>query len=141
MNAWVSPILAWLATVQRMVWQKSTDLPSHRRDQLLKCADRAAQEAVTVARKFRTDLPHALRESALIAALKRQIRKARQLLNESLAVAERQGARHEYAQTLLARGRVGHQNSWPEAGQDLSTARQLLRTLGAEFGLDDAAEA
>jgi two-component system sensor kinase len=87
---------------------------------------------------LQNDLPHALRESGLVAALQGQVRKARQYLDESLAVAERQGARFEHAQTLLARGQLGAQHDWPEAQQDLTSARQALRSLGADFALDEA---
>ena len=86
--------------------------------------------------KFQTDLPHALRECGLIAALQGQVQKARRYLDESLAIAERQGARFEHAQSLLARGQVGQQHSWPEAPQDVTSARQALHALGANFSLD-----
>ena len=139
MNAWVSPILPWLATVHRLQWLRSTALVPHRRLQLLKIARRAARHALTVARTCQTDLPHALRECGLIAALRGQVRQARKYLDESLAVADCQGARFEHAQTMLARGQVGLLHGWPEAQQDLTTARQTLRSLGADFALDDAA--
>ena len=48
------------------------------------------------------------------------LRLARRHLDESLAVAERQGARFEHAQTLLARGRVGLEAGWPDAQADLA---------------------
>ena len=61
-----------------------------------------------------------------------------QYLDESLAVADRQGARFEHAQTLLARGQVGQQHGWADAQHDLTTAREALCALGADFVLDDA---
>jgi tetratricopeptide (TPR) repeat protein len=137
MNAWVGPVLPWLATTYRLQWHRSTDLDPHRRRQLLDSARQSARQALAFARKFQTDLPHALREAGLIAALQGQVRQAREYLDESLAVAQRQGARFEYAQTLLARGRLGQQHGWPEAQQDLATARQSLRDLGGDFALDN----
>lgn len=137
MNAWVSPVLPWLATTFRLQWQKSTDLVPHRRRQLLRSARRAARQALSIARKFQTDLPHALREAGLIAAMQGSVAKARGYLDESLAVAERQGARFEHAQTLLARGRVGLEVGWPGAQEDAANARQALRLLGADFALDE----
>jgi len=100
-----------------------------------------AKKAVKVARKFQNDLPHALREAGLIAAMQGSIRKARQYLDESLAVAERQGARFEHARTLLARGRVGMEVGWPDAQEDLTAAGQTLRALGADWALGEAREA
>ncbi|MCH8147608.1 MAG: AAA family ATPase [Planctomycetes bacterium] len=138
MNAWVSPILPWLATTYRLQWQKSTDLVPHRRRQLLKNASRAARQALRVARKFKTDLPHALREAGLIAAMQGSTRRARKHLDESLAVADRQDARFEHSQTLLARGRLGTELGWPGAEEDVATARQALRSMGADFALDEA---
>src|SRR5438477_12284999 len=66
------------------------------------------------------------------------VRRARKHLDESLAVAERQGARFEHAQTLLARGRIGLEVRWPGADEDVKNARQALRALGADFALDEA---
>ena len=93
---------------------------------------------MSVARKFQTDLPHALREAGLVAAMQGAIQKARKFLDESLVVAERQGARFEHAQTLLARGRVGLEVDWPGSAEDVATARQALTSLGADFALDEA---
>ena len=137
MNAWVGPILPWLATTYRLQFEMSTEsVPRHRR-QLFKKARRAARQALGVARRFQTDLPHALREAGLIAAMEGSVKLARKHLDESLAVADRQGARFEHAQTLLARGQVGQQYGWPQAQQDLTSATQSLQSLGADFALDN----
>ncbi len=136
-NAWVSPVLPWMATTYRLQWERKTDLVPHRRRQLLESAVRASRQAVKMARKFQTDLPHALREAGLVAAMRGSIHRARKHLDESLAVAERQGARFEHAQTLLARGRVGLEVGWPAAQEDVVSARQALRALGADFALDE----
>ncbi len=138
-NAYVLPLRSWLASALRRQFEKSPDSSSAHRSPLLKRASKTARQAVRTARSFQNDLPHALRECGLSAALRGQVHKARQHLDESLAVAERQGARFELAQTLLARGQVGQKHGWPEAQQDLTTARQALHALGADFALDDAA--
>jgi tetratricopeptide (TPR) repeat protein len=117
--------------------EKTPDTPGGDRAALLQRAGKTARQALRTARTFQNDLPHALRECGLIAALQGQVAQAREHLDESLAIAQRQEARFEYAQTLLARGRVGQQHAWPEAQQDLATARQSLRDLGAAFALDD----
>jgi hypothetical protein len=82
-----------------------------------------------LARRFANDLPHALREGALLAALAGRPRRARKLFAESLAVAARQGARYEHARTLLARGQTGRRLGWPGAADDLVAARQALPAL------------
>jgi len=138
MNAWVAPILPWLATAYRLQWEKSNDLVPDRRRRLLLSARRAARQALGVARTFQSDLPHALREAGLVAAIQGSIGRARQQLDESLAVAQRQGARFEHAQTLLARGRVGKEVGWPDAEEDLTSAREALRGMGADWALGEA---
>lgn len=84
-----------------------------------------------IARRFPTDLPHALREAGLLAAIHGLPQRALRYLNESLAVADRQGARYEYAQSLLARGRVGLAHSWPGAAEDIAEAERLLADMRA----------
>jgi two-component system sensor kinase len=137
-NAWVFPLLPWLVSALRRQAEKISNwTPSHRRS-VLERASKAAVQALKVARSFQNELPHALREAGLVAAMQGSIPKARKYLDESLSVAERQGARFEHAQSLLARGRVGTEVGWPEAECDLKTARQALRSLGADFALGEA---
>ena len=138
-NQYVRPLLPWLASPLRRKAELSRDDAAVDRSGLLKRAMNVARRSLRVARKFQNDLPHALRECGRIAELEGQVRKAREYLDESLAVAERQGARFEHAQTLLARGQVGLQHDWPEAQHDLDTARQALRSPGVDFALDTTA--
>ncbi|MBI2804954.1 MAG: protein kinase [Planctomycetes bacterium] len=137
-NTYVAPILPWLATALRRQAEQMPDVHSGDRVALLKRAGKIAGQALRTARAFQNDLPHALRERGLIAALQGRPGKARQDLDESLAVAERQQARFEHAQSMLARGRLGQQYGWPDAERDLMTARQALASLGADFALDQA---
>ncbi len=137
-NAYVRPLLPWLASALRRQAETTSSWAPGRRKALLKRARKAARKALKVTRTFQNDLPHALREAGLIAALEGSVKTARRHLDESLAVAKRQGARFEHAQTLLARGRVGREVGWPEAEEDLTTARQALRALGADWTLGEA---
>jgi PAS domain S-box-containing protein len=140
-NAWVSPLLPWLATALREAAQTATDVTPWRRRVLLRRAASAARKGLRLARKFQNELPHALRENALIAAALGRQRKARRLFAESLAVAQRQGAMYEHAQTLLARGRVGLELGWPEAAQHMAGAQEALRALEASALENGAAAA
>jgi serine/threonine protein kinase len=137
-NAWTQPLRPWLASALRRQAEKTPVSQSRSRSVLLNRAGKAARRALRVARTFQNDLPHSLRECGLIASLNGRTDLARHFLDESLAVAERQGARLEYAQTLLARGRIGINLGWPEAQQDCTSSRQLLTALGADFALNDA---
>ncbi len=141
-NAWVSPLLPWLATALRLQAQKTPDVTPDRRRALLRQARRAARRALRLTRKFQNDLPHALREYGLLCAMRGQARKARRCFDESLAVAERQCARYEHAQTLQARGQVGLEQDWRGAAEDLAAAQQALRALEAPVGgRSDASDA
>ena len=53
-------------------------------------------------------------------------RKARRLIDKSLRLAERQEARYEYAQSLLARGCLGRELGWTGAEQQIADAHALL---------------
>jgi two-component system sensor kinase len=140
-NAWIYPLRCWLASALRRQAELLPDRTPRRRHSLLKRARKVVAKALKVARTFQNDLPHALREAGLVAAMRGEVRRAREYLDESLAVAERQGAKFERAQTLLARGRVGLEVGWPDAQAEVESARQALRALGAEFALDEAVAA
>lgn len=109
------------------------------RTALLKRVSKVARKAVRIARRFQNDLPHALREAGLISAMQGRDRRAREYLDESLDVAQRQGAKFEHAQTLLARGTVGLKRGWPAAEEQAAAARQALVEMGAAFALNHIA--
>jgi signal transduction histidine kinase/CheY-like chemotaxis protein/tetratricopeptide (TPR) repeat protein len=136
-NAYVLPLRSWLASALRRQAEKTSSWAPDRRATLLKRARTIAKKAAKVARSFQNDLPHALREAGLIAAMQGAIHAARKHLDESLAVANRQGARFEHAQTLLARGRLGLELNWPYAADDVAAGRRALQALGAEWALDE----
>jgi PAS domain S-box-containing protein len=127
---YVAPIQPWLATALRLE-AESTPPWSARRRQLMRRATRAARRARRIARSYPNNQPHALRESAHLAALAGKPRRARRRFDRSLDAAERQGARHEHAKTLLARGLVGLEADWPEAAEDVAEARRALAELAA----------
>jgi len=133
----VLDLFAWLATARRLVWEKASPPEARARRALLRGADRAAVLARLFGRLWRNDLPHALRESALLAAIHGRERRARRLLQRSLAQAERQGARYERAQTLLAWSRVGAAFAWPGARDQGGVALAELRAMGAKMALGE----
>ncbi|HJQ44688.1 MAG TPA: ATP-binding protein, partial [Jatrophihabitantaceae bacterium] len=75
------------------------------------------------------NLPHALRESGLVASLRGKRGKALRLIERSIAVAEQQGARYELAQSLLARAEV--LSACGGAMSDVETARAEVATIEA----------
>jgi two-component system sensor kinase len=133
---YVAPILPWYATALRQQAEHVPVWAPEDRRRILARARRAGRQAVRLARHYRNNLPHALREHALVAAMCGDPQKARRFLDEALAVAQQQGSRYEHAQTLLARGRVGGPLGWPDAAEDVTQARRLLHSL--EVSRDEA---
>ncbi|HYO54502.1 ATP-binding protein [Archangium sp.] len=133
----VAPVPAWLTTALRQLAESSSALAPHRRAALLKQAQHVAHRAHGVARTYRNNLAHTLRELGLLAAMAGHPRRARRWLEKSLHVARELHMRHEHAQTLLARGQVGQAVGWPGADADLDTATRELQEL--EQGLSQEA--
>jgi two-component system sensor kinase len=138
-NQYVIFLFPWLATAARRA-ADDPNCPAERRRLLLRRARAAARRGRQLARRYQNDLPHALRESGLLAALQGCSRRARKYLDESLAIAERQGARYEHAQTLLARGTVGLKFDWPGAVEEVEAARQSLRAIEADHSPGEVEE-
>jgi len=130
-NAYVTPNLAWLATALRLQAEQYSGHTPQQRRRLLRAAIRAARRAVRTARTFQNDLPHTLREYALLQAIHGRTRRARRLFDLSLAAARQQGARYEAALTLLVRSRIGVELGWPEAEGQLAAAETEMRVLDA----------
>jgi len=129
MNAYVSPNWAWLATARREQAQADTSSIPRQRRRLLRAAAVAACHAVWLALRFRNDLPHALREAALVLSLWGRVTSARMLLGASLAVSRRQGARYELARTAAAQARIALELDRPGADDEMRQAEILLRDL------------
>ena len=126
---YVVSVKPWLATALRLELAATPGFAADRRRDLLARCRRATRAALAAARFYRNNLPHALREAGFLAATLGQARRARRLLDRSLAVAVRQEARYEHALTLEARGEIGRLLGWPEAGTDLAEARRVLQSL------------
>jgi two-component system sensor kinase len=122
---YVAPVLPWLATALRTHAEALTPYDSRHRRAVLRRARRAARRAGWMARCYRNNQPHALREQGLVAALDGRARRAPRLLSRSLATADRQGARYEHALSRLA---------WSSLGLGVGTA------TAAEVGEDAAAD-
>ncbi|HEY5314307.1 MAG TPA: ATPase, partial [Pirellulales bacterium] len=129
MNAYIAPALAWMATARRLLAERSSGYLPERRRERLQSASGAAKQALRRARSFQNDLPHALREQALVAALNGKTAKALRWLDESAAVAERQGARYELALTRLAQAQLDAQLELLDCDRKLADAQAAVRAL------------
>jgi diguanylate cyclase (GGDEF)-like protein/PAS domain S-box-containing protein len=126
---YVAPLRPWLATALRLQVERASALAPVPRRRMLRAARRAARRAVRLARSYRNNLPHALREAALLAAMSGRPRRAARLLDRSLAIAHEQDARYEHALTLAARGALRAAAGAPGADEDLATANRTLAEL------------
>ena len=104
---YVAPVLPWLATALRSQAEAASPYDLRHRRMLVRKARRIARRAWRMARCYRNNAPHALRERGLTAALDGKERKTRRLLSRSLSIAEHQGAKYEHALTRLAWSRTG----------------------------------
>jgi two-component system sensor kinase len=136
MNAWVAPVLPWLATALREQAERLTDRVPNRRRALLARAWRAARRAARLSGRFPNEQPHALRELGLLSALRGDARRALRYLDEAVAVARALNARYELALTRRARAELGVELGRPEAAGELIESRLELQQL--EAGLEEA---
>jgi hypothetical protein len=125
-NAYTVPAVAWLATVLRHQADQVQAGDPGEATRLRRQAEAAARRAARLGRRFRADLPHALRERGLLLAALGRPGQGLRRLEESLAEAERQGARYEQAQTRLALARLRAALVAPStAGQEVELERAL----------------
>ncbi len=139
-NTYILPNFAWRVTALRCLAESETGCVPDRRRALVRQAERAARQALRAMRISKNDLPHVAREYALIRAMRGRLRSARRFFQRSLAEAERQGARYERAQTLLALGRVGREVGWSDAEKHLAEALVALDELVLERDRRDTRE-
>ncbi len=145
-NSYTIPMSAWLATCRRMQAERCSLLAPQRRRQLIRRAQSAVRQALRSACFCRNDIPRALREGALLWAMRGRYRKARRLFDKSLALAKTLQDPLEQAQTLLMRGQVGLECGWPRAAQQIADAQEMLNALtlprtDTDSTADDAAAA
>ncbi len=97
-------------------------------------AYRLAKWATRITRLFPAAYPPSLRELSLILAAMGKTKKALKVADRSCAVAERQKAKYEHAQSSLVRATIARQLGLPQAEEQIPTAAAALdaieRTLG-----------
>ena len=134
---YVAPVPAWLLTALRAERESSSPhLDLRRRRRELREARRLGRRARRLALAYRNNLPHALREAAMVEAAIGRRRRARRWLDRSLAVAEELGARQEVGLTLTARGELGRIHGWSTAEDDIVDGHRRLEELGTPVSDD-----
>jgi two-component system sensor kinase len=125
---YIAPVQPWLATALRMQAEAEPSWDLVERHSALQRGRRAVRAAGRIAFFYRNNLPHALREAALYAAIGGRTGKAQRLFARSVAVAEKQDAVYERLLTLRA---------WAWTGLDVQgkPAASALQAAEAELAL------
>lgn len=100
-NCYTAPLYVWKATAIRSFLEEESPLIRRSRQRTICAHRRASWFAFLVAVRFRSELPHALRELAWSFVFKNQIRRAMYLLKWSIRAANAQSARYEILQSEL----------------------------------------
>jgi PAS domain S-box-containing protein len=136
---YIVPVYAWHATVARELSESTDPYQPRRRRKRLRQAAASARRARRWGRAYRNNAAHALRESALVAALRGRRRASRRWLAASCAVADRHGERYEAALSREALARL--QRETAEALAEARAAVQGFDPLGRTRPDEDATPA
>lgn len=133
LNAYITPNYAWLVTALRCQFEANPPKLHRSRRIALRKLRAAAKRAVRIAKRFRNELPHALRELAAVEAMLGSFRKATRLLEQSIEEAREQEAAYELAQSKLFLLQLRHECSQSDAiNQALHAAREQVRSFEDE---------
>lgn len=128
---YVVPVLPWLATALRKTLESlPPSLPAERK-RLLREFSATARRAISISLQYKNNLPHALRESAFLAAFQGKGARARQLFSRSIEEARRLSERQEEGLSLAAAGETGIQLGWKGAREELDRGRAILAQIEA----------
>lgn len=128
-NAYITPNYAWLASALRMELESKPLKSKTARRRAIHKILQAAKRAVRVSRRFKNDLPHALRELAAAFALSGEKKRVKKLLLQSLSVAGNQKAAYEMALTRQMVGAIGQELGWSEAKEMAAAGALELEAL------------
>ncbi|HEV7194036.1 MAG TPA: ATP-binding protein [Jatrophihabitantaceae bacterium] len=126
---YIAPIFPWAATIRREIAESASVYDPRRRRRLLREAARETRRARRWAAFYRNNAPHALRESALLAAARGRHRRADRLLANSIAVADVQGAAYEAALSHAAHASLQLARGVAETAVDLAREEQAAADL------------
>lgn len=122
-NSYTCPLYTWLLSAYRQKAQADTSYTQHQRSKALNKANQFSWKVLFLTRRFPNELPRLYRELALMAAMRRQQRRARRYLRKSHDVALKQGAQVEQFETNLALETVGIEFGWRFSQQQIDTFR------------------
>ncbi len=138
MQVYVVSLFVWRTTALRMQVEDAPIYDVAATKRLRREWKRSARLSRILAVIYPNDRAHALREGALYAAADGNERRAQKLFVQSLAAAERFDQRYEFAQTMIARGRVGEALGWDGAAADLAAGHEELRAGEPDESAEEA---
>ena len=128
---------AWLASAMRQAIEADAPGDGPLERARLHEARRAARRALRLARRRRSNLPHALRELGLIEVLEGRAWLGSRRLRRSLRVSVRQSAREEHALALAGLDHVGHTAGAGGRTADPGQPQALILPAGRAPRADD----
>jgi two-component system sensor kinase len=117
----------WKVTALRMAAEREPE--GQARQLVVKQGRKAARTALGITKRYRACKAHLLRECGLLAVLSGREQEAKKYFDDSIELAEQQGARREQAKSLLARGESGLKFGWPGAEEQIAEARPLVEKM------------
>lgn len=125
-SEYVASVFPCLATaIRKELENAKQELVTFRYKELMKQYGAVTNEALSFARKFKNNLPHALRERALYLARQNRLRSAFRLLKRSEDTARDQKAKYELLQTLATKKRLATELK-EDVSADISSEIQNL---------------
>lgn len=128
-NAYTIPVYSWLATAYRHVAMEYLPYQTAVARQWIRRAKKSARQAMRHARLTRNDLPRALREYALCAAIEGDWQGSQTYLDRSIKEARRQHARLELAKSLRYRSQLHASADSVASLQDAEEAQNIMAEL------------
>ena len=133
LNTYVATNYVWYATALRHKLENRPPRLQSIKRKLTRQFNQAAKSAVRVARKYKNDLPHALRELSLSNAQAGRMLRAKKCIDASVNVAQSQGAEYELLQSQLVYGEIGTEFNWDNAKHVFEQAQQSLEQLESQI--------
>ncbi|QDS87946.1 Autoinducer 2 sensor kinase/phosphatase LuxQ [Rosistilla ulvae] len=128
-NTYISPCYSWRCTAMRKLFEAQPAKSVTMQKQRLKQLAVAAKKALAYGKRFPNELPHALRETAAVAAMAGRQRVAQRCFQRSLDVATRQGAKLEHAKTIMVREEFANEFGWEIDPDEYSQAFAKISRL------------
>jgi signal transduction histidine kinase/serine/threonine protein kinase/uncharacterized protein HemY len=133
LTEYVVPVPLCLSRALRLQIESLSPYDNEEKTQLEKRLKQVVKLSLKWAKKFHNNLPEAYREAGLLALLRNDKQKARELFSQSLKLAEKQSARFEKAKTQLEMKRFVEDPTLRKMG--VAELNRDLVELGAGFEL------